>query len=50
MLGGVTFDELTTLGTPGGAPVTHCDIGIVRCSMSLGLCARRLFELTSMMP
>ena len=45
-LGGA-FDGLTTLGTPDGAPVTHCDIGIVRCSMSLRFCARRLFELTS---
>ena len=45
-LGGA-FDGLTMLGTPDGAPVTHCDIGIVRCSMSLRFCARRLFELTS---
>ena len=46
VLGGA-FDGLTTLGTLDGAPVTHCDIGIVRCSMSLRFCARRLFELTS---
>ena len=43
VLGGA-FDGLTTLGTLDGAldgaPVTHCDIGIVRCSMSLRFCAR----------
>ena len=48
LLGGA-FDGLTTLGTLDGAPVTHChcDIGIVRCSMSLRFCAKRLCEVTS---